>query len=55
MHDAGTNVRSPKKTFKTEEDVRRWISEPETHPITGVKISSNEFDFMQIYMKKLIK
>tara|TARA_B110000003_G_scaffold142618_1_gene143923 strand:+ start:3778 stop:6276 length:2499 start_codon:yes stop_codon:yes gene_type:complete len=55
--DAGTNIRSPKKTFKTEEDVRRWISEPETHPITGLKISPMSTIYADIYEKayKIIK
>jgi len=49
--DAGTNIRSPKKTFKTEEDVRRWISDPETHPITGLKISPMSYTYADIYEK----
>ena len=49
--EAGTNVRSPKKTFKTEEDVRRWINEPETHPITGVKMSPMSSTYADIYEK----
>ena len=55
--DAGTNIRSPKKTFKTEEDVRRWINEPETHPITGLKMSPMSSTYADIYEKayKIIK
>ena len=49
--DAGTNIRSPKKTFKTEEDVRRWISDPETHPITGLKMSPMSPIYADIYEK----
>ena len=49
--EAGTNVRSPKKTFKTEEDVARWISDPETHPITGIKMSSMSYTYADIYEK----
>ncbi len=49
--DAGTNIRSPKKTFKTEEDVKRWISEPETHPITGLKMSPMSSTYADIYEK----
>ena len=50
-NDAGTNVRSPKKTFKTEEDVTRWFDEPETHPITGIKMNSMSFTYADIYNK----
>jgi len=48
---AATNVRSPKKTFKTEEDVKRWISDPETHPITGLKMSPMSSTYADIYEK----
>lgn len=49
--EAGTNVRSPKKTFKTEEDVKRWIFVPEIHPITGVKINPMSSTYADIYEK----
>jgi len=49
--DAGTNVRSSKKTFKTEEDVTRWISDPETHPITGLKMLPMSPIYADIYEK----
>jgi len=54
---AATNERSPKKTFKTEDDVKRWISDPETHPITGLKMSSMSSTYADIYEKayKIIK
>ena len=48
---AGTNIRSTKKTFKTEEDVTRWISDPETHPITGLKMSPMSPIYADIYEK----
>ena len=53
----GTNIRSTKKTFKTEEDVTRWISDPETHPITGLKMSPMSSIYADIYDKayKIIK
>ena len=59
--DAGINVRSPKKTFKTEQDVTRWLSDPETHPITGLKMSPMSSTYADIYgkaykiMKKIYK
>ena len=49
--DAGTNVRSPIKTFKTEDDVKRWISDPETHPITAKKMSPMSSTYADIYQK----
>ena len=54
---AATNERSPKKTFKTEDDVKRWISDPETHPITGIKMSPMSSTYENIYESayKIIK
>ena len=53
---AATN-RSPKKTFNTEEDVRRWFLSPETHPITGLKMSPMSSTYADVYEKayKIIK
>jgi hypothetical protein len=48
---AATNVRSPKKTFKTKEDVKRWLDDPETHPITGKKMSPMSSTYADIYEK----
>tara|TARA_B100000795_G_C22806337_1_gene445101 strand:- start:1224 stop:3674 length:2451 start_codon:yes stop_codon:yes gene_type:complete len=55
--DAGTNIRIRKKEFRTEEDVKRWIDEPETHPITGLKMSPISSDYENIYGKayKILK
>ena len=52
-----TNARSPEKTFKTEDDVKRWISDPETHPITGNKMCPMSSTYENIYERayKIIK
>ena len=47
---AATNI-SLNKTFKTEEDVKRWFLSPETHPITGLKMSPMSTIYADIYNK----
>lgn len=44
-----SNEQSPKKTFKTPEDVKRWFANPEEHPITGVPISPMSPEYANIY------
>ena len=47
--DLSINVRQIKKTLKTEEDVKSWFSDPETDPITGIKMSPTSIEYEKIY------
>ena len=46
-----SNEQSPKKTFKTPEDVKRWFANPETHPITNERMSPMSPEYADIYEK----
>ena len=45
------DVNRIKKTFKTEEDIKKWFSNPETDPITGAKMSPMSIEYENIYEK----
>lgn len=43
--------KNPVKTFKTEEDVHRWITNPSIHPITGKTLDAIGDKYLDIYNK----
>ena len=46
-----SNEQSPKKTFETPKDVKRWFANPETHPITNERMSPMSPEYADIYEK----
>ena len=44
-----SNEQSPKKTFKTSQDVKRWIDNPEIHPITNKQMLPMSPEYADIY------